>query len=42
MKFLFQAKAGHFGERGWKDINFWKWLWFLLEGGWVIRFVVEV
>lgn len=26
----FEAKAGHFGERGWRKVKFWKWLKLLL------------
>jgi len=34
---MFYAKAGHFGEKGWRRVSFWKWLWL-----WVGRYVVGI
>jgi len=34
---MFYAKAGHFREKGWKRVSFWKWLWL-----WVNRYVVGI
>jgi len=24
---IFELSGGHFGERGWERVSFWKWLW---------------
>ena len=37
MKIGFAASKGHWGEHGMVRISFWKWLWLVLDGGYVTK-----
>jgi len=36
-RLIFEGSKGYFGEDGYVQISFWRWLWMLLDGRYVIR-----